>query len=114
MPKNVFGNSSSAHHNGNKTDTSLFVQKLYMRSNYIEANIEENTNMKNQFKSKNLSCPRENSDAVCKFYVDNLFNVPSINKKSEHIVLNDRNITSARFFRANQLPQFYSHLTAKL
>ena len=39
MPINVFGNSS--HDNNNKIDTSLFVQEPYLRSNYIEANIEE-------------------------------------------------------------------------
>ena len=28
--------------------------------------------------------------------------------------MNDRNITNARFIQVNQLPQVYSHLTAKL
>ena len=65
MPINVFGNSNS-NDNGNKIDTSLFVQKPYLRTNYIEANIEENVNMKSQLKIKNLRCPKENSDAVCK------------------------------------------------
>ena len=41
MPINVFGNSIS-NDNGNKIDTSLFVQKSYPRTNHIEANIEEN------------------------------------------------------------------------
>ena len=40
MPIKVFGNSSSSNDKGNKIITSLFVQKLYLRSNYIEANIE--------------------------------------------------------------------------
>ena len=45
MPINVFGNSS--HDNNNiKIDISLFVQKPTLRSNYIEANIEEDINMK--------------------------------------------------------------------
>ena len=39
MPINVFGNTS--HDNGNKKETSLFVQKPYLRSNYIKSNIEE-------------------------------------------------------------------------
>ena len=39
MPINVFGNSS--HDNNNKIDTSLFVQRPYLRAIYIEANIEE-------------------------------------------------------------------------
>ena len=65
--------------------------------------------MKNQFKIKNLTYPQENSDAVCKSYVDNLFNDPSILKNTEHIDLNDRNITNARFIQVNQLPQIDSH-----
>ena len=79
MPINVFGNSNS-NINGSKIDTSLFVQKPYLRTDYIEANIEEDISMKNQFKIKNVPCPQENSDAVCKSYADNLFNDPSIIK----------------------------------
>ena len=70
--------------------------------------------MKNQYKSKNLPCPQENSDAVCKSYVDNLFNDPSMLNNTAHIDLNDRNFTNARFIQVNQLPQIDSHLTAKL
>ena len=114
MPINVFGNSSSSNDNGNKIDTSLFVQKPYLRTNYIQANIEENINMKNQVKIENLPCPQEISDAVCKFYVDSLFNDSSSIKNTAHIDLNDKNITNARFIQVNQLPQTDSHLTAKL
>ena len=35
-------------------------------------------------------------------------------KNSDHIDLNDKNITNARFIQVNQLPQIDSHLTAKL
>ena len=35
-------------------------------------------------------------------------------KNTEHIDLNDRNITNCRFLSVNQLPQINSHLTAKL
>ena len=35
-------------------------------------------------------------------------------KNTEHIVLNDKNITNARFIQVNQIPQIDSHLTAKL
>ena len=41
MPNNVFGNSTSSYDNGNKNNTSIVVQKLYLRTNYIESNIEE-------------------------------------------------------------------------
>ena len=88
MPINVFGNSNS-NNSDNKIDTSLFVQKPYLRTSYIEANIEEDIDMKNQLKIKNLPCPQENSDAFCKSYVDNLFNHPSIIKNNAHIDWND-------------------------
>ena len=113
MPINVFGNSNS-NISDNKIDTSLFVQKLYLRSNYIEANIEEDIDLKNQFRIKNLPDPIHIRGAASKNYVDNLFNDPSIIKNTKHIGLNDRNITNARFIQVNQLPQIDSHLTAKL
>ena len=47
MPINVFGNSSN--NSENKIDTSIFVQKPYLRTNYIESNIEEDIDLKNQF-----------------------------------------------------------------
>ena len=112
MPINVFGNSSN--NSEQKIDTSLFVQKPYLRTNYIEANIEEDIDLKNQFRIKNLLYPEDNSDAVCKSYVDSLFNDSSLLKNNKHIDLNDRNITNARFIQVNQLPQIDSHLTSKL
>ena len=112
MPINVFGNSSN--NSGNKIDTSLFVQKPYLRSNYIEANIEEDIDLKNQYRIKNLPNPISITEATPKIYVDNLFNDPSILKNNSHIDLNDRNITNCRFLSVNQLPQNNSHLTAKL
>ena len=50
MPINVFGNSSN--NSDNKIDTSLFVQKPYLRSNYIESNIEEDIDLKSQLELK--------------------------------------------------------------
>ena len=49
---NVFRNSN-ANDNKNKIDTSLFVQKPYLRTNYIEASIEEDIDLKNQYRVKN-------------------------------------------------------------
>ena len=48
MPINVFGNSSN--NSEQKIDTSLFVQKPHLRSIYIEANIEEDIDLKNEFR----------------------------------------------------------------
>ena len=112
MPINIFGNSSN--NSDIKIDTSLFVQKPYLRTNYIEANIEEDIDLKNQYRIKNLPDPISIREACSKHYVDNLFNNPSIIKNNAHIDLNDRNITNARFIQVNQLPQIDSHLTAKL
>ena len=64
MPINVFGNSS--HDNNNKIDTSLFVQKPYLRSNYIEANIEEDIDLKNQYRIKNIPDPISIREAASK------------------------------------------------
>ena len=75
MPINVFGNSNS-NDNGNRIDTSLFVQKPYLRTNYIESNIEENIDMTNQYRITNLQDPISSREAFSKNYVDNLFNDP--------------------------------------
>ena len=113
MPLNNFGNSNS-NDNNNKIGTSLFVRKPYLRSNYIEANIEEDIDLKNQYRIKHLPDPISIREATSKNYVDNLFNDPSIIKNSAHIDLNDRKITNARFIQVNRLHQSESHLTAKL
>ena len=112
MPINVLGDSSN--NSEQKIDTSLFVQKPFLRTNYIEANIEENIDMKNQYRITNLPDPLSIREACSKNYVDNLINDPSIIKNNAHIDLNDRNITNCRFLSVNQLPKIDSHLTAKL
>ena len=48
MPLFVFGSTSGI--TKIKTDTSSFVQKPCLRTNYIESNDEENYAMENQFK----------------------------------------------------------------
>ena len=112
MPINVLGNSS--HDNNNKIDTSLFVQKPYLRTNYFEAIIGEDIDLKNQYRIKNLPDPISNGEAASKNYVYNLFNDASIRKNNAHIDLNDRNITNVRFLQVNQWPQIDSHLTPRL
>ena len=92
----------------------LLYKKPYLRHNFIEANIEEDIDLKNEFRIKNLPDPISIREAASKHYVDNLFNDPSIIKNTEHIDLNDRNITDARFIQVNQWPQIDSHLTPRL
>ena len=55
MPTNVFG--SSSHDKNNKIDFGLFVQKQYLRTSYIESNLEEDNIMKNQYRNENLPDP---------------------------------------------------------
>ena len=113
MTINVFGNSNS-NENGKKIDTSLFVQKPSLRTNYIESNIEGDIDLKNQFRIKHLPDPVSEREPVSKNFVDNKFNDPSIIKNSAHTDLNDRNVNNARLIQVNQLLQIDSYLTAKL
>ena len=99
MPINVFGNSSK--NSDNKIDTSLFVQKPYFRTNYIESNIEEDIDLKNQFRIKNLPDPINIKEACSKNYVDNLFNDPSIVKNTEHNDFNNNNLTNINSITLN-------------
>ena len=50
---NVFGSSSSSQ-SDSQIDTTNFVKKSYLKTNYIETNMEEDIDMKNQFYIKNL------------------------------------------------------------
>ena len=50
MPIKVFGSTSVK--NGFKIDASLFVQKPYLRTNYLESIIEEDIDMENQKKNQ--------------------------------------------------------------
>ena len=111
MPINVFGNSSNF--NDNKIDTSLFVQKPYLRTNYIEADIEEDIDLKNQFRIKNLPDPISIREAASKNYVDNKFNDPSIIKNTAQVDFNDKNLDNVRFVKVNSMPAVGEHLTAK-
>ena len=113
MPINVFGNSNS-NNSGNEVDTSLFVQKPYLRTNYIENIIEEDIDSKNQYRFKILPDPISIREVCSKIYLDSFFNDPSVLKNIAHVELNDRNFINARFIQVNQLPQIDSHLTAKL
>ena len=95
MTINVFGNSS--HDYNNKIDTSLFVQKPYLRTNYIEANIEEDIDLKNKYRIKNLPNPLSITEACSKNYVDNAINEVSLvrnNRDNDFGNYNFRNINS--------------------
>ena len=98
IPINVFGNSST--NKDNKTDTSLFVQKPYLRSNYIEANIEEDIDSKNQCRIKNSPDSISIREPASQNYVKNLFNDPSIIKNTAYIDLNVEILPLLDLFRS--------------
>ena len=74
MPLNVFGNCSN--NSENNIDTSLFVQKPYLRTTYIGANIEQDIDLKSQFRIKNLPDPISTQEAASKNYVYNSLTIP--------------------------------------
>ena len=80
MPINVLGKSYSSYDNDNKIDTSFFVQKTYLRTNHIEANIEEDIDLKNQYRNKKSPNLISIGEPVSKNYVDNKFQNPSVKK----------------------------------
>ena len=64
-----------------KLTLHFFLQKPYLRTDCIEANIEEHIGLKNQFRIKNLPDPISIREACSKNYVEYLFNDPSKVKK---------------------------------
>ena len=91
MPINVFGNSNS-NNKGNKTDTSLSVQKPYLRTNYLESIIEGDMDLKNQYKIKSLPEPVSIKEAAAKNYIDKSFIDPSIIKNTGLVDFFDKNL----------------------
>ena len=104
MPINVFGNSNS--NDNSKIDTSLFVQKPYLRTNHIEANIEEDIDLKNQYRIKNLLDPINLQDACNKNYVNNI--------SKNDIDFNDVKLENIKFVKVNYAPAHPNHLTPKV
>ena len=70
MPIIVFGNSS--HDNNDKIDTSLFVQKPFLIKNYIEIDLEEDIDLKNQYRIINSPDPISTREAASKIMLINL------------------------------------------
>ena len=113
MPINVFGNSSSSNENGNKIDKSLFVQKPHLRTNYIESNVEEDIDLRSQYKIKKLPDPISTREAASKNYVDNKFNGPSIKKNTPLVNFNDKSLDIILSIKVNSMPTLEEHLTLK-
>ena len=99
MPISVTGKSS--HDSIIKIDTSLFVQKPYLRTNYIEANIEEDIDLKNQFRIKNLPHPVSIGEAASKNYVDIIINELSLVRNNQDNNFNNNNLTNINSITLN-------------
>ena len=105
MPINVFGNSSHDN-NTKKIDTSLFVQKLYLRTNYIEVIIEEDIDLNNQYRIKNSPDPISIREPVSKNYVDKIF--------KKDIDFNDVKLKNIKTVKVNYQHAVNEHLTPKV
>ena len=100
MPINVIGNNNS-NNSDNKIDTSLFVQKPYLRTNYIEANIEEDIDLKNQYRIKNLPDPTNLQDACNKKYIDNAIDKDSLVRNNKDNDFGNYNLTNLNSITLN-------------
>ena len=100
MPFNVFGNSSN--NSDSKIDTSLFVQNPYLRTNYIEAKIEEDIDLKNQFRIKNLTDPINMREAASKNYVDNSIDEVSLVRNNKDNDFGNYNLTNINSITLNK------------
>ena len=98
------------------------VTKTYIRANYIESNLEEDIDMKNQFKILNLPNPTLLQDPATKYYVDNktLDLVPNSEFDNTTIVRTNKNnnfngntITGCESVYVNRDPQYDLELSTK-
>ena len=69
---NVFGNRLKIYENN--VDTSLIVQKPYMRTIYVDTKFEEDIDMKKQLRIRNLIDPISITEAVSILHFDKKFN----------------------------------------
>ena len=100
MPINVFGNSSN--NSEQKIDGSLFVQKPYLRTSYIESNIEEDIDLKNQYRIKNLPDPVSIREAASKNYVDNSIDEVSFVRNNKDNDFGNYNLTNINSITLNK------------
>ena len=85
-----------------------------MRTNYKECNIEEDVGLSSQLKNNNFPCPIENSDALCKSFVANLFNDPSIIQNTADVDFSDKNLYNDHFVKVESLLAVRKHLSQKI
>ena len=112
MSNNKFGISSNI--SANKIDTSLLVQKCFLRTNYVEAKFEEDIDLKNQYSNKNLLEPKSIWETAPKNFVEDKFMDPSIKEKTTHVDFDDKNLKIVPFIKLNSISTLEGYLTPKL
>ena len=105
------------------TSTSTVgVSKTYIRANYIESNLEEDIDLKNQFKILNLPNPTLLQDPATKYYVDNKtvdlvpnseFDNTTIVRTNKNNNFNGNTITGCESIYVNRDPQYDLELSTK-
>ena len=94
-----------------KINTSLFVQKPFSRTNYIECNFEPDLDIKNQFGHENIADPIINRGVTSLIFVDILFIDPCIIKNTANVEFINKNLNNVHLFKINSLPAVREHLT---
>ena len=89
-----------------KIDTSLFVQKPFLGINFLESNLEEEIDMKDHYRIKNLPDPISIRESALKIYVGNIY--------ENDIDFNDVNIEKWKFVKVNYQPAVSAFLTLKI
>ena len=106
----------------NTSTSTSGVTKTYIRANYIESNLEEDIDMKNQFKILNLPNPTLLQDPATKYYVDNKtvdlvpnseFDNTTIVRTNKNNNFNGNRITGCESVYVNRDPQYDLELTTK-
>ena len=112
MPINVFGNSSN--NSEQKIDTSLFVQKIYLRTNYKESKIEEDIVLNTapiDLNDRNITnarfiqvnqLPQIDSDLTAKLYVDNAIDETSVVRNNQDNDFSNYNLTNINSITLNK------------
>ena len=91
MRLSVFG-TSSGNDSFKTLDKSSFVQKPYLRTKCIKSNMEEDIDMKNQFRNKNRRDPISIREIDWNNSVDHLFNDPGTIKNTTDIDFNNAKV----------------------
>ena len=82
------------------------MQKPYLRTNFLKSNIEEDIDLKSQYRIKNLTDPLSIREAFNEKYVDIIF------KKDVDFI--DVKLENIKFVKVHYQPAVNEHLTPKV